>query len=568
VRRAATAIALAALLLGATVALAAPGDLDPTFDGDGIATIDFGGSDRAQEVLAQADGKLVVAGRGAPGDGDFAVGRLNLNGSPDDTFGSAGKTLVDLGAADGDRAEAAALQPDGRIVLAGVAHPGGADNNLGFARVTANGSLDASFDGDGRRVIDYGGDDQAVDVVLQPDGKIVAAGTIFGGEFLVVRLNPDGSSDTTFSGGGAASVNFGGDDDGSAVALQGDGKIVVAGRTSSPGGSDVAVARLNADSSLDTTFDADGRRTLDLGNVDSAADVLLQPDGKIVVVGATGFPATHATVTRLNPNGSLDTSFDGDGTVRVDTGADDQAVAVALQANGKIVVAGSKAGSPLLLRLQPGGALDTTFGSGGQRTLPVSGSANAVTLRSGGRIAAAGSSLGNALVALFEGDSPAAGGGPVTGPGGGPGGGSGGGGGTFKVPRCAGKKATIVGTEKANRLKGTRRADVIVGLGGNDKIDGARGNDLICAGTGNDTVKGSSGNDRLYGQSGKDKVAGGTGNDRIDGGTGNDRLSGNSGKDKLAGGTGKDRLAGGSGKDSCNGGPGKDKATCERRRRV
>ncbi|MEA2364099.1 MAG: hypothetical protein QOD71_3244 [Thermoleophilaceae bacterium] len=144
--------------------------------------------------------------------------------------------------------------------------------------------------------------------------------------------------------------------------------------------------------------------------------------------------------------------------------------------------------------------------------------------------------------------------GSVTTPGGGPGGTVG----TPGVQRCFGKRATIVGTQRADRLKGTRRADVIVSLGGNDRVSGGGGNDLICAG---------SGNDRVSGGSGKDKEAGGSGNDSLDGGSGNDTLKGDAGKDLLSGGAGKDGLSGGSQRDRCVGGAARDKASgCERKR--
>jgi uncharacterized delta-60 repeat protein len=534
------AFAFALLLIGVATALAAPGDLDPGFGDNGVTRIDFGGSDSAQAVLVQPDGKIVAAGDAGVAQ-DFFGARLNPDGSLDSGFGAGGRTTSTFGTR--DNGFGAALQPDGKIVVAGGMT---VEQNRNFAilRLTADGSPDPTFDDDGRDIIDYGGRDEAQDVVVQPDGQIVVAGSIFGFEFAAVRLNPDGEIEDQF---GTKSVDFTGTDTDRAyaVALQPDGKILMAGTAVTGANSDIAVARLNADSSLDTSFDGDGRRTIDLGGYDTADDVLVQPDGKIVVAG-TGFANSEIVVARLNPNGSLDSSFGGDGTASVDVGDSASAGAVALQASGKILVAGSGgARQPLLLRFQPGGALDTTFGGDGQQALPFPGGATSLALLDDGRIAVGGSSEGNAFVALVEGDSPASGGG-----GGGPGGGK------SKVPRCAGKKATIVGTNKPDKLKGTRRADVIVALRGNDKIDGKGGNDTICAGDGNDSVKGGDGNDRLHGQNGSDK---------LDGGRGNDVLAGDAGKDGLAGGSGKDRLAGGGGKDNCSGGAGKDRASCERR---
>jgi uncharacterized delta-60 repeat protein len=537
VKRLACCLASAALLLLAAVALAAPGDLDESFDGDGVRILDFGGQDAAGGLAIQPDGRIVAAGIGTGGgsiDDDFVVARLKLDGSLDTSFAGDGSTAVGLGAP--ERGGRAALQQDGKIVVAGHAtRPTGGTSDLKVVRLTPDGFRDLGFGDGGRRTIDFGGEDRANDVLVQPDGKIVLAGAVFG-EVAVVRLNTDGEVD-----GGARLADFGGSaSQASAVALQPDGKIVAAGyMVSAAGAVDFAVARYNANLTLDNSFDGDGRKTIDLGSDDQVRDVVIQPDGKIVLSGL-GYSTGDLAVTRLDPDGSLDTSFDGDGSAKVDLGDDkaDSGTAAALQANGKIVVAGFGGASQLsLLRFQPGGALDTTFDGDGKQTLPVTGVAAGVALLRDGRIVVAGTSEGNFLVALVEGDSPGSGGGPG---GGGPGGG-GPGGGKSRVPRCAGKKATIVGTGRANRLKGTRRADVIVGLGGNDRIDGGRGNDLVCAGDGNDRVKGSIGNDRLYGQNGKDR---------------------------LDGGAGRDRLAGGTGKDNCNGGAGSDRARCERRKRL
>ena len=287
---------------------------------------------------------------------------------------------------------------------------------------------------------------------------------------------------------------------------------------------------------------------IEYGGNDSAHDVLVQPDGKIVLAG-TGNPAGDFAVTRLNPDGSYDNSFDFDGTIGIDFGTGDSAEAVALQANGKIVLAGYTteagiAGDPATARLQPGGSLDTTFSTDGKLTLPIPdfALASGVALQADGRIVIGGgaSDAGNInmLAARFDGDSAASGGGP----GRTPGGGSGGGGERERsVPECAGKRATIVGTPQRDRLRGTRRSDVIVSLAGNDRIKGGKGNDRICAGAGNDRAAGGAGNDRLYGQGGKDKVSGGSG---------------------------KDRMNGGAGRDRCNGGSGKDRGSCERERSV
>jgi uncharacterized delta-60 repeat protein len=318
---------------------------------------------------------------------------------------------------------------------------------------------------------------------------------------------------------------------------------------------DVAVARLNPDGKLDDTFNGDGTKRFGYGAADEANAVLVQPDGRIVVVG-NGTADRDVAVTQLNPDGSFDTSFDGDGTFVADFGGNEMGSGVVLQPNGKLVVVGRTGGGDFAaLRLQPGGALDTTFSFDGKTTLDFRGSdrGNDVALQPDGKIVLAGdTSLNNDVaVARLEGDPPAGGGGDDGGgPGGGPGGGS-------TVPRCAGKRATIVGTVRRDLLRGTRRDDVIAALAGHDRVLAARGNDVVCGGLGDDN---------LLGQSGRDRLLGGPGNDRVDGGAGDDRLLGQPGRDRLFGGAGFDRLAGGGGRDNCAGGAGRDRARCEAER--
>jgi uncharacterized delta-60 repeat protein len=501
---------------------AAPGDLDPSFDGDGIRSFGAMDGDGAWAVLVQPDGKLVLAGYGGS---NFAVARLNPDGSSDISFDGDGMAGADFGGF--DFGYAAALQPDGKIVVAGHTD---VNTDVAVARFNPDGSLDASFDpggtdGPGKKTFGYGGYDIANAALVQPNGKIVVAGTA-NNDFLVTRLNPDGSYDTSFDGDGAAGADFGGADFGNAVALQPDGKIVVAGQT---GGDDVAVARFNATGpagmTLDTTFSGNGMRTFGYSGFDSARAALVQPDGRIVVVGHGG-PNRKVAVTRLSPDGSFDPGFGDGGTAWVDFGGVDVGNAVALQRDGKLVVAGERSGDDndfAIARLQPGGALDTTFSGDGRTTVDFgdADSASAVALQDDGRIVIAGDTFvgHDFAVARLQGDSPSGGPGSGQQPSGGPG-----------VPRCAGKRATIVGTGRRDMLRGTRRADVIVTLGGNDRIRAGRGNDLVCSGAGNDNVTGQSGRDRLFG------------------------------------GPGKDRLTGGGGRDSCLGGSGRDRAVCETKR--
>jgi uncharacterized delta-60 repeat protein len=536
-----------ALALLPAVALAAPGDLDGSFGGDGIVALDWGGVDFATGVAVQPDGRIVVPGSGGAGE-NFIVARVGPDGSPDPSFSGNGFADFPLGAGL-DEADDVARQVDGKIVAAGFTADAADVSKGAVMRLNSDGSPDGFFGTGGLATIDAGGTTNVVTkLLIQPDGKIVAAG--YGGpgsDGVVTRLNPDGLPDSSFDGDGRATFDFGGSDYIDAIARQPDGKLVVLGWTAAGG---MWLVRLNVDGSPDASFDGDGRKPLEPATGDFGYDVLVQPDGKLVLIG--GGVGSGFLVSRLTPDGSFDEGFaDREGITAINFGASDSDFpngGAVLQANGKIVVAGySKTGTSsqiVVARLQPGGELDTTFSSNGQQTLPGT-TAWGVALQPDSRIVVAGDNGADALIARLQGDSVQAGGGPA---GGGPGGGGPGGGGITQVPRCAGKRATIVGSPRSDRLKGTRRADVIVALGGNDRIAAGRGNDLICGGNGNDSIDGGLGNDRLYGQNGKDKLGGG------------------SGKDALSGGDGKDKLSGGGGRDSCAGGSGKDSASCERGR--
>jgi uncharacterized delta-60 repeat protein len=370
------------------------------------------------------------------------------------------------------------------------------------------GTVDPSFDG---AIVfpEFPDNASGQAMALQRDGKIVAVGGS-GGNFGVARANADGTPDAGFGGGtGIASVDFGHDDSAGAVALQADGKIVVAGYTSSGSGAsetdDIAVARLLPNGSPDNSFGTNGRMTVDVAQYDFGSAVAVQADGKIVVAGDSGSTAADdPAVVRLQPGGTVDSTFGHGGKMTIKLGVNGLATSVGLQGDGKIVVAGNASGS----------------GATGQ----------------------------NIFVARLQND---VGGRPTSSP---PGSGGGG-----AVPRCGHKKATIIGTSRRDKLTGTKHSDVIVGLGGNDTIKGGGGNDIICAGSGNDKVSGGSGNDKLSGESGKDSLSGGDGSDALSGGSSNDKLSGGNGRDRLTGDTGSDVLSGGAGSDKLLGGPGNDK---------
>jgi uncharacterized delta-60 repeat protein len=369
--------------------MASPGDLDTSFSGDGKRTISFGGVDTANVVLVQPNGRIVVAGstrKVSTAPSRFCVARLRSNGTLDTAFGSGGKRVISFGGDSlGESVFGAALQPDGKIVLAG-----GSDLRAAVARLNPNGSLDTTFSGDGKKTFNWAPGDfsRTQAVLVLPNGKLVVAGFSGpeGGDIQAARLKANGALDAAFGTGGKARVDFGDTEFGFAAARQADGRIVVAGRSL---GSGAVVARLLANGTLDPDFDGDGRLMLPGGG--EARAVLVQPDSKIVVTGNPGLSEV-TTVTRLNPNGSPDTTFNGDGTATIDFGAS----GAVLQPDGKIVVAGTAQAGVAVARLNANGSPDATFGAAGKAAVDFGAatSCNAVALQPNGRIVVAGQRSG------------------------------------------------------------------------------------------------------------------------------------------------------------------------------
>jgi uncharacterized delta-60 repeat protein len=368
--------------------------LDPSFDGDGKQTVafDLGGAngtnfDYATAVARQADGKIVLAGGADRGVNsfDFALARLNANGALDTGFGVGGKSTFGFGP--NDAATGVVVQPDGKIVVCGFTDFAGNDDFV-VARLKANGFSDTGFGDGGAKIIpfDSGGlkRDIAVGLALQADGKIVVAGSIEASlgnyDFGVTRLNADGSLDTGFGVGGRSSFGFGNNDGASGVALQPDGKIVVVGYTDFGGTYDFVAARLNANGFSDTGFGNGGAKIIpfDVGGTktDSALAVALQTDGKIVLAGnvAVASGNTDFGVARLNANGTLDTGFGVGGKSTFGFAPNDGAAGVAVQPDGKIVVAGSTdptgTDDMVVARLKSNGFSDPGFGNGGKQIIP------------------------------------------------------------------------------------------------------------------------------------------------------------------------------------------------------
>jgi uncharacterized delta-60 repeat protein len=415
----ATIIVLAFVVSGRTVP-AVDGDLDPTFGNDGQVLTDFAQStDIANAVAVQANGKLVAVGTTYQNNDfsteDFAVARYNPDGSLDKTFGSGGKVQTDfpgLAAV----ASSVVIQSDGKIVVAGGAFP--LFTFLGdfkVVRYNPDGSLDTSFGDGGIVTTTFPEGSYAFDVALQPDGKIIAAGTVFvdfspgessNTDFALARYNPDGTPDTTFGNGGQVSTDFVGmEDDAFSVLIQPDGKIVAVGSANDPATFyDFAAVRYLSNGTIDTTFGVAGKVHTDFGdqNFDRARSAALQPDGRIVAAGfaiSQNGGVQNFAVARYDSNGVLDTSFGTGGMTQIDFGSFFQSAnKVLLQPNGKIITVGypnteSSDSDFLLARLTSDGSLDPTFGAGGKvRTSfgDLNGGANGAAFQPDGKVVAVG----------------------------------------------------------------------------------------------------------------------------------------------------------------------------------
>jgi uncharacterized delta-60 repeat protein len=519
------------------------------FSEDGKQTTNIGSG---QKVVIQPDGKTIV-------QASEGLARYNEDGSLDASFAQGGisRPNVDLSGRGG-----IALEEDGKILVTGHSFSG----DLALARLNSDGTLDTSFADGGIEVTDF--DNQWAEgrgIGVQSDGKIVVAGilqtTEDGFQYLVARYTTEGLLDDSFGDDGSQLTNV----DGSfarAVAIQPDDKIVVAGgswvpRSNPNNGEAFGVVRYNSDGSLDQAFSEDGIQRTPISDYAEAYDVAIQSDGRIVLAGAASFYDSFA-LARYQSDGTLDTTFSGDGIRLADLDhADFVATAVTLQDDNKIVAAGGGYGPEgiganfAVARFQPDGAWDNTFsGDGLQGTdFGADEKANDAAVQPDGKITLVGETNHNgryAAIARYNpngsldavpadppppSDPP-----PSTEPKPDP---------NPKPTPASSRACTITGTAHRDVLRGTSGRDVICARGGADVVYGLGGHDLIFGGTGNDRLIGGSGDDRIHGQRGRDRLIGETGRDILRGGARRDRLNTRDGI------RGNDTARGGAAKDKC-----------------
>lgn len=319
----------------------ADGTPDATFGTGGKVTLGTGPGvdDIGGGIVVLADQRVVVAGTGNASV-DFVAMRLGVNGGVDSSFAGSGSAVVDFGGT--DAMNQMIILPDGRLVLVGGTSANAGD--FAVARLNADGSADASFGPGGKRTVDFGGADEAVAVAAQADGKLVVVGRGGSGKNMAVaRLNVDGTPDMGFGTAGKASVDLGGDEVANGVVVQADGRLVLAGSTSAVGGGDYALARLTASGAIDSTFDGDGFATAGFGAANETALALAQQqNGRLVAIGNAG-TANDLIAARFAADGSVDGAFGSNGSVAISygTGQFEYDGDIAIAADGKLVIVGS-----------------------------------------------------------------------------------------------------------------------------------------------------------------------------------------------------------------------------------
>lgn len=425
---------LAALLAMSTVLLASSDGTDPTFDGDGRAIVSFTfNHDTGRDVALDAAGRIVVVGQVTNSSYDFGLARLNTDGSLDQSFGGGdGLVTTNIGnfisANSAEEARAVAIDSQGRIVIGGWTSFVG--KKMALARYLADGALDTTFGAGGFVVIrpdnpTPGADmtaspyneSEILDLVIGADDSIVAVGktsTSLSGtseDLVVARFGSSGALDTSFNGTGVVIRDVAtGVDNANAVALDADGRVVIAGMSDvTPGAGDayhMVVARLDATGVFDINFDGDGLLTLPFTTQSDAQAVVVQPDLKIVVGGATADPLDQFNrvdfaLARFNYDGSLDSSFGNGGKVITDLYPGSRIVELALAPDGTITAAGNGAlqfttatNSFAVTRYTSDGVLDPSFGLGGKASASFPGAGDGemggMALQSDGKVVAAG----------------------------------------------------------------------------------------------------------------------------------------------------------------------------------
>ena len=378
-------LAMAMVATSTVPAFAHPGDLDTTFGGgDGIATAaDFGGTARAgTDTAVQPDGKILVVGSRGKVSGNMAVWRLTADGLPDTTFSGDGIAVIDFGG--NEIADELALLSDGRIAVVGTSTDTSGQRHLALALLTPSGRLDTRFSGDGLVLRGGTGETWGYGVAVDASDDIVVVGGSRAGAFTVFRYLPTGAPDKTLGGNGfvdlpglSANISSGFPEPVD-VAIQPDGKIVALGLHFVPppaGQPDCGVARIMPDGSPDTSFSGDGVAYAGFSQSAECSGLVVSPvNGKITVAGT--IEASPMAMARFTTGGALDPNFGVGGRVITSLGVSDaRGYGVGLEGTKTILVGGATVNGDsafAIARFTARGQLDTTtFGDAGRVFLNV-----------------------------------------------------------------------------------------------------------------------------------------------------------------------------------------------------
>lgn len=379
-----------------TIRLNTDGSLDHNFGNQGKLISDFGSDERSRDIAIQNDGKILLAGEIFNGlDFDIVVVRYNPNGSLDTSFNKTGKVITD--AESSEFAKSISIQSDGRIVVGGIRYN---DNNADIILIRYNpdGSIDKSFDTDGKVITDLGFDEQTKDLSIYPNGKIVLGADYYDtaqSDIAILRYNIDGSLDKSFNATGIVFFDTGYDEYIGALNLQGDDKILVTGNQYKGTRSDILTTRINTDGKPDIGFNVFGYVTTDLNlGRGLGTSVVQQMDGKILVsgIGDNSFGTNlRNALIRYLPSGMLDTTFGTRGIVYTVLSQIDFSNDAIIQKDGKILVAGASYNGAnldiVVLKYNSNGSLDNTFNLNGIKQIDFSAYyANSITINEDGNI--------------------------------------------------------------------------------------------------------------------------------------------------------------------------------------
>jgi uncharacterized delta-60 repeat protein len=386
-----------------------PGTLDTTFDTVGYSTLLTGVDAYLQSLVIQPSGRIVAAGYDFDGALTYRslLAGFHANGSLDTTFATSGFTQPAIFGSGNENFSSVSVQTDGTLVSSGSAFDG-ANFFMTAMRFDLNGAIDTTFNAGGNFTLNIVSPTTAYSNSLQTDNKIVLGG-VSNNQWLLVRLNTDGSFDTTFNTTGQVQTAVTTQDTIRSTLIQADGSILVGGTSNGGLGEDATVGRYDSAGALDTTYNLTGYNILSATvNPDYILKSLLQADGKMVNIGYNSIGAyNECVVSRLNTDGSIDTTFNTTGSRNFDAGYETRCQGGALDSTGRIIVTGYTSNPTnriLIARIQSDGAMDTTFSATGFNEISINGvndQATQVVIDSNGKYIISGStSIAGILQAL------------------------------------------------------------------------------------------------------------------------------------------------------------------------